>query len=348
MAGRTLRVGVVGAGGIAVSTHMPGWLAAPDCRIVAVADVDKRAVRAAAEKFDVPHAFTDPTKVVTMDELDIVDVCTPNQFHGPIGVAALRAGKHVIVEKPMTATAAQARELVAAARQAKRKLMCAQHQRFKPESVALAKYIAGGRLGEVYYARAQAIRRRGLPNRPGFICMNQSGGGPLLDVGVHILDLTWWLMGCPKPVSVFGMADKKLAGRKLYNPWGPWDPKQFDVEDFAVGMVRFANGGMLTLETSWLANTKHTPFGCELFGTRAGATWPACEISTEKRGTLLDVQLHLAKTDLEPHHEEIRQFADAVRRDRPVPVPPEQSLTVVEMLDGIYNSSRTGREVRVG
>jgi len=348
MAGRKLRVGVVGTGGIATAQHLPGWLEA-DCEIVALADVSKDAVRAAAEKFDVPRTFTRPASLMAMDEIDVVDVCTPSALHGRTALKALEAGKHVYIEKPMTTTAPEAHALLKAAKKAKRKLMCGQQQRFGNEATVLKRFMTSPAMGDVYYVRTQYMRRRALPGRPGFYLKKLAGGGALFDIGVHVLDLSWWMLGCPKPISVTAHVGTMLADKKVANSWGTWDRKKIDVDDFAVAFVRFAGGTVLTLEVSWLANIKKTFSQINFLGTKAGARYPELEVYGEAYGSLTDTTLAPmpAKPVEHAHREAIRQFADAVRKDQPVPVPPEQTLQVVEMLDAMYASSKAGKEVRL-
>jgi predicted dehydrogenase len=270
-------------------------------------------------------------------------------MHAEISIAALEAGKHVLCEKPMATTRAQAAEMIETADRSGRKLMIAHHMRFESGVRQLRQSLEQFPLGDVYYCRAQWLRRRRLPARPGFTVRSQSGGGSLYDLGVHMLDLGLWMMGHPQVVSVSGATFDWLARRRddIGSEWGQWDPTTIDVEDFAVGMVRFANGSVLNLEASWLGFQPEDEFWrLQLFGTQAGVVWPPTQISGETRGKPWDIRPTEPAKD-KPHHEEIRQFARAILDDVEVPVPPRQTGNNIAILEGLYRSALEGREVPV-
>jgi len=278
-----------------------------------------------------------------------VDICAPNAVHYPAAMAAFAGGKHVLCEKPMTVSTKEAEEMIRAAQEAKVVLMAAQHQRFRTDSAVVKRLIDDGYFGEIYHVAARALRRRLLPARPTFIQKELSGGGPLLDIGVHILDLTYWFMGCPKVSSVSGIAVTKLAKRTdIRGQWGEWDRDAYNVEDFAAGFVRFANGASLSLACSFLANMEKTEdFSADLFGTEAGMRWPDGKVAIERLGVLQDIELRMRDLpQVQPHAEEIRVFVECVRKGLPVPVKPEETLEVIKMLEGIYTSATTGTEVK--
>jgi predicted dehydrogenase len=346
-----LRVGIVGVGGIGRDQHLPGWARVPFAEVVAAADGSGEALARAAGALppSCRHRFRDWRDLVALDDLDVVDVCTPNRTHAPVALAALRAGKHVLCEKPLATTADEVRALAGAAGESGRVLMAAQHLRFEPVSRQLKALVDGGMLGDVYYARAQWLRRRWVPARPTFTERRLSGGGPALDIGVHVLDLAYWLLGAPEPVSVSAVVGTNLAHRPdLTGGWGDWDRERFDVEDFAAAFVRFAGGAALTLETSWLAfQPERETVRIQCLGTRGGAVWPDGVLAGETNRVPWD--LRPSETPKESaHHEEIREFAEAVRAGGPSPVPVAESLNVARMLEALYESGRTGREVVLG
>lgn len=348
---RNLNIAILGAGGIARTRHVPGWqsLADKGVRIVAVADKDKGRAAQVADEIGAPHAFTDHKRLLALREVDVVDICTPTYAHKTQAVAALRAGKHVLLEKPMCVTPAEGRAIVEAVRKSRRKLMVAQHHRFSLEAQAAKRLVAGGALGEIYHARCHALRRRLLPGAPTFIYRKFSGGGPMLDIGVHILDLAMHLMGFPKPVAVVGSAVAKLAHRDdMFSEWGDWDRKGYDVEDFACGLVRFANGATLILETSWLLNQKEREdFSLRLFGTEAGFAMPEMTVYGQSNGVQTDTTLSGIHDDVHPHTREIHAFHDCLVNKRPSPVPASQNIHVIRILHALYQSSARRREVRL-
>ena len=345
-----LKVGIIGAGGIARMAHIPGYQALEDVEVAAVADVDEQAARRTAEEFDVPRVFTDYRDLLALDDIEAVSVCTPNFMHKEPTIAALRAGKHVLCEKPIARNAAEGRAMVAAARRYRRQLMVALQWRFRPEAQVLKRFVEAGDLGEVYHAHARAMRRRGIPGWGDFVEKEKSGGGPLIDIGVHILDLTLWLMGHPRPVSVTGVTYAKFGHRRdVVGLLGQWDVERFSVEDFAVGLVRFANGASLLLEASFAANLKENVFNTHLYGTEAGASAFPLEIYGERHGAVTDTTVPTFGrwARVKPHSAEVAAFVEALRNGKPVPVPGEEALVATEIIDGIYASAARGRVVRM-
>ena len=208
---KTMNVGVIGCGFIANLAHLPALKKQPDVKILAVCDIVEEKAKEAAAQYDVPHIFTDYKKMLEMDELDSVHVLTPNYMHVDPTVDALNAGKHVIVEKPIGRTPAEGKQMLAAAKASGKKLMVAQNMRFDPKHQIVKRYVDAGELGDIYYARVQALRRRGIPGWGVFTDKEKQGGGPLIDLAVHILDLTLYLMGHPKPVAASGMTYQKIG-----------------------------------------------------------------------------------------------------------------------------------------
>lgn len=343
-----LRVGLVGAGSIARDQHLPGWGLVPQAKVVAVADASLAAAEKTAADFQLDRFETDYRRLLDDPSIDVIDICCPSALHAQVSIAALSAGKHVLCEKPMATSRPDAEAVLAAAHAAGKKFMIGQQMRFDQSVALLRQTLESIPLGHVYYARAQWLRRRRVPGRPGFTFKAYSGGGPMYDLGVHVLDLSWWLMGCPEPLAANGAAFNHLVKRPdLGTEWGSWDAKAIDVEDFAVGTIRLAGGGMLNLEVSWLGFQPERDFyRVQLFGTQAGLVWPDCRMFGETAGKPWDLQLPRQRGE-KPHREVIRQFAQAVLNDEPVPVPPEHSVQTIAMLEAIYQSSAEGREVRI-
>ncbi len=349
---KTLKVGVIGVGGIARS-HFPGWKDSPLAEVVALADLNGQVLASTAEAQGVKTTYTDPADLIADKDLDIVDICTPNMYHAPLAVAALEAGKHVLCEKPLAPTPDDIRKMIAARDKSGKLLMTAQHFRFQGSAKALKAELDRGLLGDVYHARCWMLRRSAAPTRVGFILKQHSGGGPCIDIGVHILDLTLWMMGHPKPVAVSGITQEKLAHQKgAFSNWGGPIPKEFDVEEFAAAFVRFENGATMVLEVSWLLH-HHTGDRSEdmqmwLYGDKGGAHWPSNLLLSQNNATrqLLNTTLLSAEAG-EPHAKECMAFAEAVAKGKPSPVPAEESLKVIGILDGLYRSAKAGKEVKI-
>ena len=342
---KTINVGIIGTGGIANGAHLPSLAKLEDVKIVAACDIIEERAKKAAEDYNIPNVFTDYNKMLEMDEIDAVHVCTPNFMHMPPTVAALKAGKHVLVEKPIGRNAAEGQQMLDAAKASKKKLMVAQNVRFNSDSQCLKRFIDAGELGDIYFSRVWALRRRGVPSWGVFTDKEKQGGGPLIDIGVHILDLTLFLMGHPKPISASGQAFTKIGNTPGHvGVFGPWDYENYTVEDYAAAFVRLDNGRSLIIESSFAANIAEDKFGSALLGTKGGAETSPLRIFGEAHETIFDTTpLHLPKVN--SYEAECRGFYDAIQNDTEVPVTAEQALNVIKILDAIYKSSDEGKEV---
>ena len=344
---KNLKVGLIGTGGIVRGAHLkPGWLAVPDVEIVAACDIHEGSAQKLAADFNIPKVYTDFNEMLKVEELDAVDICTPNKVHTPAVIAALEAGCHVLCEKPLAVSTKEILAMREARRKTDRILMTAQHFRFQENSVAIKSWIDTGALGEVYHARVNATRRNWLPTSPGFIDPTLSGGGPCMDIGVHALDTALWLMNFPTPVRVSGRAHTNFAkGFDIPGGWGEWDRSLFGVEDFASGYIHFSNGSTMALEASWLQHQEKEEINATLQGKKAGIRWPTGHFHTVTNRTLVDgvVLPHAGRKPA--HTEEILAFADAIRTGKPSPVPIEQTINVIAILEAIMLSSQLNQEV---
>jgi predicted dehydrogenase len=273
---KTYRIAIIGCGGIANGKHMPSLSKLKNVEMVAFCDIIVDKANEAAEKYGKAEkkVYESYKEVLKDKTIDIVHVCTPNDTHAEIAIAALEAGKHVMCEKPMAKTAADARLMVEAARRSGKKLTIGYNNRFRPDSQHLHKLCEDGELGEIYFAKAHAIRRRAVPTWGVFLDEEKQGGGPLIDIGTHALDLTLWMMNNYKPKVVLGTSYHKLSQREnAANAWGPWDPAKFTVEDSAFGMITMENGATIILESSWALNSLEVDEAkCSLSGTERRAS----------------------------------------------------------------------------
>ncbi len=355
---RKLKVGIIGCGGIARGKHMPSLGKLSQVDMTAFCDLNAANAQGAAKQYGGADAaaYTDYRELLKDDSIDVVHVCTPNASHADITVAALEAGKHVMCEKPMAKTVEGARRMLEAAKRTGKKLTIGYNNRFRPDSVYLHEVCARGDLGDIYFAKAHAIRRRAVPTWGVFLDEEQQGGGPLIDIGTHALDLTLWMMDNYEPKLVVGTAYHKLGGRpNSANAWGPWDPAKFQVEDSAFGFVVMKNGATIVLESSWALNTLQTGEArCTLCGTEGGADMQeGLRINGEDFGRLYatKVQLEAGGVDFYDGAEEssadreAREWIEAVQNDADPVVKPEQALVVTEILAAIYESARTGEAV---
>jgi predicted dehydrogenase len=349
---KILKVGVVGVGGIA-RMHMPGWELSPNAEVVTGCDTDEKKLEQWGSQFGIKRLTTKFDDLICDPDIDIIDVCTPSRYHMPLTVAALNAGKHVICEKPLAPTPEEVRQMIAARDSSGKLLMTAHHLRFHKSSQALMAEICNGALGRVYHARAWWLRRAAFPGGSSFWLKQHSGGGACIDIGVHVLDLALWLMGNPQPVSVSGVSKSELANVPgTFSIWGDANvPPGADVEEFAAAFVRFNNGSSLIMEASWILhhNTPDDDRQVTLYGVKGGAHWPTCQVYQTNPVTrqLYTTQLGVTGDVIPPHALECMEFARAIIEGAPSPVPAEQSLQVISILDAVYQSEITGQEVRL-
>lgn len=353
---KQLKIGLIGAGNIANHAHLPGYDRMDNVQVVAICDIKPEKAQAAAQAHNIAHVFTDYRDLLALPGLDAVDICTPNYLHSVIAVDALKRGLHVFCEKPDAVSVAEAEKMKAAAEESGKTLMVMRNNRYLLTSAFLKRYIDDGKMGDVYAARCGWIRRRGVPGKGGwFTTKAQSGGGPLIDLGVHMIDLTMWLMGSPKPVSVSGCTYRKFAGSELSDSAdSAFGEKKadgtFDVEDLAMGFIRFENGACMQLEFSWASNIEKEQRFFELRGTKAGAKWTSATqqlgLFTEEYGRIIDSFPAIDnKKGTQIHEANLRHFADVVLNGAQPMFVPQQGVDMVKILEAIYQSAQTGREV---
>lgn len=347
---RKLRVAFIGAGGIA-GTHMRYLKEMSDVEIVAQADVVEASMKRWSEQYGIAESFTDYREMLRRVKPDAVSVCTPNGLHAPATIAALRAGAHVIVEKPMAMNGREAQQMIDAARKHRRKLVIGFQHRFDPKTRFIKNAIEEGQMGKVVYARVQALRRRGIPNWGVFGRKELQGGGPLIDIGVHAMEMTHFAMGSPKPVAANGSTFTYLGDRKseVVSMWPNWDYKNYTVEDLAVGQIRFDNGAVLSIEASFAAHIEKDEWNFVLMGEKGGASWNPPGIFRDDAGYMLNsVPGWLpGGAGADCFAAKMRNFVEHVLYDAPTLAPAEHGLMVQKMLDGIYESAAKGREVRI-
>jgi predicted dehydrogenase len=350
-----VQIGIIGAGGITTGAHLPAFKELSGrCDVVAICDVQKETAQKVAAEAGIESVFSSHQEMLEKAKLDAVIVATPNRFHREPAIDALRAGKHVLCEKPLGIDGEDARQMCAAARDAGKLLQVGLQGRFFAPSQYLKEFIDEGGLGPIYYARAWALRRRKVPAWGVFIDKEKQGGGPLIDIGVHVLDLTMWLMGNPKPVSASGKTWNHLGTNpELMNEWGSYDRSKFTVEDFAVGLIRFENGAVVTLESSFMANIEGDPYQTQLMGEKAGALLkPAMQqdaltIFSEDQGRIFDVKPAYIPPVKGAHIAAATAFLDSIMEGKPSQVPGEQGMTLNAIFDALYKSSETGKEEEV-
>jgi predicted dehydrogenase len=363
MAAGKLKVGVIGTGMVAVSGHIPAFkTVSEEAELVAVADALEDRARLVAKTEGIPRAYGDWRKMLAEADLDAVIVCTPNAYHKEQSMAALEAGCHVLCEKPVATSRADAAAMFDAAERAGRVLFVGQSTRFMPQSRAAKEICADGRLGEMYFAETFYLRRRGVPTWGQFHMKEHSGGGPIYDLGVHAIDLLYWLMGNPKASAVSGVTFTKLANRdeglatSLADsgaPLGvltprPYDWREFDVEDMASGFIRLAGGGAVAFKISWAANVPRNHGGTMILGTEGGLTLDPLTLVTNMGRYQVNVEPQVGagrQVDFAGHYDQAAHFVRVIRGQEDLIVRPEEVLNVMATLDALYASAAEGREI---
>lgn len=346
-----IKVGIIGAGSIS-NFHVMGYKELENVEVYAACDLNEERVKAFAEKYGIKHTFTDFNEMLKLNELDAVSVCTWNNSHAPASIAALKAGKHVLCEKPLSMNTPEAKEIERAAKESGKLLMVGFVRRFGKNTKILKDFIDKGYLGDIYYAKTSCIRRCGNPCG-WFSDKKRSGGGPLIDLGVHMIDLVRFLMGKPKAISVSGAAFNNIGPRnniKAFSRYNPVDVDDYcDVEDLAVAMIRFDNGAVLSVETSFSQNIKEDVLSLELFGTKSGAMMePKLELYSELEDYLVDITPRYtedANTFIANFKNETAHFIDCITNGTKCLNPVEDGVEMMKILDAIYESAAAKREI---
>ncbi|HFT0496909.1 TPA: Gfo/Idh/MocA family protein [Klebsiella pneumoniae] len=370
-----LKVGIIGCGRIAFVKHFPAFAKAKErVELVAFCDVVLERAIEAASQFGAAGAktYSDYKLLLEDKSIDVVYVLTPNNSHSPLTVAALEAGKHVLCEKPMAATTADAKKMLEAAKRTGKKLTIGYQNRFRKDVQILKKACIAGELGDIYFGKAHAVRRKAVPTWGVFLDKEKQGGGPLIDIGTHALDIALWTMDNYRPKQVTGSVFHKMKDNYEGNLLGDWDPETIDVEDSAFGFIKMENGATIFLEASWALNIKRTREGqVTLCGTKSGAelvgegaavpTSPvtgsgSVEFNSAKFGELVDIEPYVSTgpgpADLggDPFRvadAELAAWIDAIENDKPPVVTPEQAFVVTQILEAVYKAAETGKSVEI-
>ena len=345
MQGDKIKVGIIGLGNIAQNEHIPAFKKRDDVEILAVCDINENRAKAVAESNDIKYAVKNVNDLLNINGLDAVSICSWSAAHAEAAIAAANSGKHILCEKPMAASVAEAQTMLNAARDNKIIFMMGFVNRFRPESKCIKKMADAGSFGEIYYSKTGWLRRRGAP-LGWYTNKSKSSGGPVFDIGVHVIDLTWYFMGKPKPVSVSATTYRKISN---YNTEGVERWKAFDAdnicdtEDSAAGLIRFENGSSMSFEVSWAINGKESGIYSNIYGSKAGATLFPLTIYDEKENYLMDSTPVIANEDI--FYNEISHFIECVKSGTQPICPVEDGFTIQKILNGIYESAESGKEI---
>ena len=339
-----LKIGIVGAGKICQGVHLPAYDKIDNTEITAICDINEARLEELKSKYPNARFYTNYKKMLDTEKLDAVDICTPNNLHSKVAIYALNKGINVMCEKPDAINVKEAEKMKDAAEKSGKTLMVMRNNRYRPSTKFLKQYIAEGKMGEIYAGRCGWIRRRGIPGWGGwFTDKAQAGGGPLIDLGVHIIDLAMYLMGNAKPTTVSGCTYSKFPHTSY---------SKTDVEDLAMGFIRFDNGACLQIEFSWASNIKEDQMFVELRGEKAGSRMSGIdckfEVYTEECGVNACLNPDINDYRGMQHHEaNIRHFIDVIEGKAEPDFTPEQGVNMVKILEALYKSAQLGKEIKL-
>jgi predicted dehydrogenase len=347
-----MNIGIIGTGSIA-EHHIKAYRGNKDVTLYAFCDLNAERAKEKAVKYGAAHVYTDYRELLANPDVDAVSICTWNNSHAEISIAALEAGKNVLVEKPLTKSMEEAYRVQETVRRTGKLLQVGFVRRFASNAQVLKKFIDDGTLGEIYYAKASCLRRNGNPGG-WFADVERSGGGPLIDLGVHVIDLCWYMMGKPKVTAVSGNTYKKLGNRANVEHLAgyraaDYDPNQNGVEDLANALIRFENGATLMIDVSFTLHAKENEMNVKLYGDKGGAEIePELVMVTEQNNTILNVNPQISHREFhfpEAFQNEINHFVNCCKTGSQPLAGVDDGVELMKILCGIYESAQSGREI---
>ncbi|MDR6879808.1 Gfo/Idh/MocA family oxidoreductase [Bacillus sp. 3255] len=347
-----VKVAVIGAGSIS-EMHLRSYQNNPDVELVAICDLNEERARTKAEKYGISRVFTDYRELLQDAGIDAVSICTWNNSHAPISIAALEAGKNVLTEKPLCKTVEEALEVEKAVQRSGKTLQVGFVRRYASNTGIVKSFLDNGELGDIYYAKASCIRRLGNPGG-WFADVERSGGGPLIDVGVHVIDLCWYLMGRPKVKSVSGNTYKRLGNRAnvknlAFYKAADYDATHNTVEDMANALIRFKNGASILVDVSFTLHAKEDELTVKVYGDKGGAELePQLAIVTEKYDTIMNLTPQINNLSFDfvaGFQQEINYFVEVCQGKKETLSPVQDGVEMMKILCGIYESSLLGKEI---
>ena len=350
--GKKFRIALIGCGGIA-QTHLNALKDFPDVEVVAGVDINPARLKVMEEKWGVSKVYKDWKTMLKEIKPDAVDICTPNGVHSQPAIEAAAAGCHVLVEKPMAMTPAECQKMIDTSKKAGKKLTVGFQYRYHPNTQFIKRAVDAGQFGDIMFMRCQALRRRGIPNWGVFGQKKLQGGGPMIDIGVHVIEMAHYVMGSPKPVAASGNTWTHIGNKasSVVSQWPNWDYKTYTVEDLAIGHVRFENGAILHIEAMFAGHIEKDVWNFNFTGTKGGANWDPPMISRDDAGTMVNTTPSYVGSggDFPAMFKvKLRNWIDGCTKGTPLTAPGEAGLAVQKILDSVYRSAEAGgKEVTI-
>jgi len=348
--GKKLKVAMIGCGGNG-QTHMEALKDMPEVEVVAGVDLNPAHLKTMKERWGLSALYSDWRKMLKEVKPDAVNVCTPNGMHCQPVVDACNAGCHAMTEKPMAMTPSQCQRMIDSARRNKVKLAVGFQYRYHPKTQFLVRARDEGQFGKIMFVKCLALRRRGIPNWGVFGQKKIQGGGPLIDIGVHVIEMAHYFMGSPKPIAASGNIWTYMGNKpgKVVSRWPGWDYKTYTVEDLAIGQIRFDNGAIMQIESSFAAHIEKDVLNFTAIGDKGGCSWDPPTIYTDRAGTMINsTPAFLKEIGWVPLFSlKLRNWVDACIKGTALEAPGEAGLTIQKILDGIYRSAAVGKEVSI-
>ncbi len=348
--GKKFRVAFIGCGGIS-GTHIKALQKMPDVEIVAGCDIKAERLAWFTEETRCTNVFTKWDDMLKKVEIDGVSVCTPNGLHAPAAIAASNAGCHVLTEKPMAMTPKECQKMIDAAKKAKKKIVIGFQYRYHPNTQIIKRAVDEGILGDIKFVKCQALRRRGIPNWGVFGQKELQGGGPMIDIGVHVIEMAHYAMGAPRPIAASGNTWTYMGNKpsQVVSQWPGWDWKTYTVEDLAIGQIRFENGAIMQIEASFAGHIEKDIWDFTMVGDKGGARWETASIFTDRAGTMVNCSpAFVPSGDFNMmFFTKLRNWIDGCTKHTPLTAPGEAGLAVQKILDGVYRSADAGKEVKI-
>ncbi|WKA54455.1 Gfo/Idh/MocA family protein [Planococcus shixiaomingii] len=339
------KVVIIGGGNIAETVHVPYYQTAKEFEVVAIVGRNAARAQAFAEKHAIPRFYTDADKMYAAEKPDIVSVCTPNSFHYASVIKALENGCHVLCEKPPAISSAEAWDMHQAAKKYNKVLAYNFHNRFAEDVKIIREKAASGMLGDIYVTKVQALRRSGIPGWGYFTNKELQGGGPLIDIGVHMLDAAMYVLGFPAVKKVTAKQFQKIGTKKSSGSFGEWDPEKYEVEDSLFGFIELEGGHLLQIETSFALNIKEDSImNAEFMGDQAGATLFPAHIYTDEGGELVTLY-QKTKADQNCQLKSMAAFVNNCLGKEAMIADGEQGYVIQRIVEALYESAEKGESV---